>query len=114
MNMKKILLAAAFTTLAFGLAGCAQQETKPTASATGDQGTYESALAAAKAEQKKAASVGGEWRDTGKIITSAEEAAAAGDYAKAKSLADKAAEQGRLGQQQAASQVNAGNPSYLY
>lgn len=114
MIMKKFLMAAAFTTLAFGLAGCAQQETKPTAATTGDQGAYESALATAKAEQKKAASAGGEWRDTGKIIKSAEEAAAAGDYAKAKSLADKAADQGRLGQQQAASQVNAGNPSYLY
>lgn len=112
--MKKILIAAALTTAALGFAGCAQQETKPASAASGDPTAYEAALSAAKAEQKKAAAVGGEWRDTGKIITSAEEAAAAGDYAKAKSLADQAADQGRLGQQQAASQVNAGNPSYLY
>ncbi len=113
--MKKILYAAVLATATIGFAGCAQQESKPVApAASADQASYEQALAAAKAEQKKAAAVGGEWRDTGKIITSAEEAAAAGDYAKAKSLADKAADQGRMGQAQAAGQVNAGNPSYLY
>lgn len=84
------------------------------APATGDKGSYENALAAAKAEQKKAAAVGGEWRDTGKVLKSAEEAAAKGDYATAKKLADQAAFQGRMGQEQAASQVGVGNPAYLY
>ncbi|WP_078119297.1 hypothetical protein [Thiosocius teredinicola] len=109
--MKKVLLAAVVVTVALGFAGCKKQETK---SASGDKGTYEAALASAKEEQKKAAAAGGEWRDTGKIIQSAEKAAADGDYGKATSLASKAADQGRLGQEQAASQVNSGNPSYLY
>ncbi|HPQ23682.1 MAG: SoxXA-binding protein [Chromatiaceae bacterium] len=113
--MKKILLVAAITTFAFGIVGCAQQGTKEAAApATGDKGAYESALAAAKNEQKKAAAVGGEWRDTGKVLQSAEEAAAKGDYATAKKLADKAAFEGRMGQEQAASQVGVGNPAYLY
>jgi len=108
--MKHVILAAALVTLTFG---CAQQETKQ--AAAGDaQSAYQAALSAAKAEQKKAGAVGGEWRDTGKIIKAAEKAAAEGEFSKAKKLADKAAEQGRLGQQQAASQANVGNPSYLY
>jgi hypothetical protein len=115
--MHKILLAAALATAALGINGCAQQETMPAAApaaASGAEAGYQAALAAAKAEQKKAAAVGGEWRDTGKTIKQAEEAAAAGDYAKAKKLADQAAFESRMGQEQAASQVNVGNPAYLY
>jgi hypothetical protein len=114
--MKKILLSAALVAIALSFGGCAKHEMKESAAPAGDttKQAYENAIAAAKSEQKKAAAVGGEWRDTGKMIKSAEEAAAAGDYGMAKGLADKAAAQGRLGQEQAASQVNAGNPSYLY
>lgn len=109
--MKKVFLAAVIVTAALGFAGCKKQDTK---SAGGSEEAYKTAIAAAKTEQKKAAAVGGEWRDTGKIIKSAEEAAAAGDYGKATTLADKAAAQGRMGQEQVAGQVNSGNPSYLY
>ncbi|MCB1787724.1 MAG: SoxXA-binding protein [Chromatiaceae bacterium] len=124
--MKRTLFIAVLASVAFTFGGCAKKEKMDTASAeatemkaampaTGSAAdAYKAALADAKAEQAKAAKVGGEWRDTGKIIKSAEEAAAAGDYGKAKSLADKAAAQGRLGQQQAATQVNKGNPDYLY
>lgn len=113
--MKKMLLAAAFTSAVFGLVGCAQQETKQaTAAPMGDKAAYETAIAAAKADQRKAASVGGEWRDTGKVIKEAEEAAAKGDFAKAAKLAEKAAFEGRMGYEQALGQKNAGNPGYLY
>ena len=112
--MKKMLLAAALTAAAFGFTGCAQHETKETASGGTTASSYETALAAAKAEQKKAAADDAEWRDTGKMIKQAEEAAASGDYDKAQDLADKAAAQGRIAQEQAKGQVNAGNPDYLY
>lgn len=39
---------------------------------------YQSALAAARAAQKKAGSVDGEWRDTGKLLKQAEAAAKGG------------------------------------
>lgn len=79
-----------------------------------DKAEYEKALADAQAAIKIAASAGGEWRDTGKILKAAEEAAKAGDYDKAVKLANTAAFQGRMGAQQANEQVNAGNPAYLY
>ena len=71
-------------------------------------------LSAAKAAQKKASSVGGEWRDVGKFIKEAEQAAADGDFDRAKKLARKAKTQSELGYEQAVSQKGkAGNPSYL-
>ncbi len=69
---------------------------------------FEAAFAAAKAAQKKAAAVGGEWRDVGKFLKQAEQAAEAGDYAKAIKLANKAKFQGEMGYQQALSQKDAG------
>lgn len=71
------------------------------------------AIAKAEAARKKAASVNGEWRDTGKFIKQAEEAAKAGDYSKAVKLAHKAAEEGRLGYEQQVSQSELKMPSYL-
>lgn len=53
------------------------------------------AIAAAKAANERAASVDHEWRDTGKIIKSAEEAAGEEDFATAIKLAHKAEEQGK-------------------
>lgn len=111
--MKRTVWAAALA-VTFVLTGCNTQTTKEAAAPGADQAAYEAALANAKAEQKKAAAMGGEWRDTGTMIKNAESAAAAGDYAKAKKLADQAAAQGRIGQQQAAEQANVGNPAYLY
>jgi uncharacterized protein YabN with tetrapyrrole methylase and pyrophosphatase domain len=69
---------------------------------------FETAYAAAKAAQKKAASVGGEWRDIGKFLKQAEQAAEGGDYAKAIVLTNKARFQGEMGYQQALAQKDAG------
>jgi len=79
-----------------------------------DKATAEAAIAAAKAAGKEAAAVGGEWRDTGKIMKKAAEEAAAGNYGSAEKLANKAKDQYMLGKDQAMSQKNVGNPGYLY
>jgi len=71
------------------------------------------AIKEAKAAIKKAASVDGEWRDSGKIVKKASAAASKKDYAKAVKLADQAKLQGELGYKQAMDQKNAGNPPYL-
>lgn len=73
----------------------------------------EKVIAAAETAQQKAASVGGEWRDTGKIIKQAKAAAKAGDEAKALQLAETAKQQGELGYAQAMAEKDAGFPSYL-
>lgn len=72
-----------------------------------------SAIAAAEEAQKKASSVDGEWRDTGKIIKEAKAAQAEGKFDEAVKLANKAARQGELGYEQANSQKVFQTPSYL-
>jgi hypothetical protein len=69
---------------------------------------------AAQAASKEAASVGGEWRDTGIIIAKAKEMLKNGDYVAAAKLANEAAKQGHLGYQQAISQKELKMPSYLH
>lgn len=69
---------------------------------------YQTALAEAKAAQKKADSVGGEWRDIGKFLKQADLEAKAGNYNKAVKLANKAKSQAEIGYQQALEQKNAG------
>lgn len=109
--MKRITLVAAIALAgAFGLAGCHGDVKGDKAAGNSD---YEAAVAAAKAEQKKAKKVGGEWRDIGKILKKADKAAKAGDMEKAMKLVKKATFQAKMGQQQAAEQANAGNPAYL-
>jgi len=71
------------------------------------------AYAAADAARKKAGSVGGEWRDTGKILKKAKKAAEAGDLDKAMKAVKTAHFQGDMGYQQAMEQKSAGHPSYL-
>ena len=66
------------------------------------------AIDAAKAAVKKAATVDGVWRDTGKFIKKAEKLAKQGKNAEAMKLANKAKLQGELGYQQAISQAHAG------
>ncbi len=123
--MKKVLFVAALAALIAGISGCNTQTAKADAPAKAEtavaaapsgsgQAGYDAAVAAAKAEIKKASSAGGEWRDTGKLMKKADKAASKGDFDKAIKLADKARVQAVLGQEQAASQVNAGNPGYLY
>jgi hypothetical protein len=81
--------------------------------ATGSSADAEKAIAAAELARKRAASVGGEWRDTGKMIKQAKQAASSGDYAEAVRLADKARRQGDLGYEQALHEKNAGFPPYM-
>jgi hypothetical protein len=73
----------------------------------------EAAMAAAEEARKKAASVGGEWRDTAKFIKEAQDLVKAGDFAAATALADKARRQGELGYDQAMREKGAGFPDYV-
>ncbi len=77
--------------LVLGLvAGCASS---PDDAGGADQATAEQAIADAKSSNAQAKKMGAEWRDTGKMIASAEKALEAGDYAKAIDLANKAQRQ---------------------
>lgn len=67
----------------------------------------------ADAARKKAASVDGEWRDTGKIIKKAQKALDSGKITDAMKLASAAHKQGVLGYQQAMDQQTISLPSYL-
>jgi len=80
---------------------------------SGDNAAAEAAIAAAESARKKAASIDGEWRDTGKMIKKAQAALKAGDSAKAIKLAKKAENQGKLGYEQAHAQQTLKMPSYL-
>ena len=79
-----------------------------------DAAQFKQAIEKAEAAQKKAASVNGEWRDTGKIIKKAKAAAKKGDYTSAIKMANTAFRQGELGYQQAVEQQNADFPSYMF
>ena len=65
----------------------------------------EAAIAAAKDARKQAKSVGGEWRDTGKMIKKAEALLKAGKTEEATKMAEAAEAQGMLGYMQATSQT---------
>ncbi len=81
--------------LAFALAftsACATASVKPA--------DVQAAISAAKAAQKKAASVGYEWRDTGKMIKKAEALAKKGELEKAMKLAEMAKFQGEMAYKQ--------------
>jgi C4-type Zn-finger protein len=68
----------------------------------------------AKAAQKKANSVGGEWRDVDKMLKESEKAAKEGDMKKAKELAAKAKSQSEMGYEQMMAQKgNVRHPSFL-
>ena len=76
-----------------------------TASSGAFAGPADDAIADAKEAQKQADSVGGEWRDTGKMIKKAEELLAAGKADEAEQLAREAEAQGMLGYMQATGQT---------
>ncbi len=88
--------------LALGLAvGCASQQPKQEApAASGPSAAVTQAIDGAKAAIKDAKAVANIWRDTEKFLKKAEEAAAAGDEAKAIKLANKARDQARLAVEQ--------------
>ena len=68
-------------------------------------GAAEDAIADAKDAQKQAQSVGGQWRDTGKMIEQAEKLLKEGKTEEAEKLAREAEAQGMLGYMQATSQT---------
>lgn len=78
-----------------------------------DEKAYNDALAAAKAAQKAAAAEGAEWRDIGKTLKAADNAAKKGDFATAVKKADWAKVQGEMGLAQAKAQAGDVTPSYL-
>lgn len=84
------------------------------AASSGSSTAAEKAIADAEAARKKAASVGGEWRDTGKMIKDAQDLAKAGEFDKAIQLANQARRQGELGYEQAMHEKNATFPSYVH
>jgi hypothetical protein len=104
--MKKLAIVVA--TL-FILVGCGTTQEQGGEAAGGASPEVEAAIKEAEDAIKKAASVGGEWRDTsGKILKDAKAAAAKGDSNKALKLAKEAKFQGEMGYQQAKEQEKAG------
>ena len=89
------------------------KQTAKSGESSGDKAAAESAIAAAESARKKAASIDGEWRDTGKMIKKAQAALKKGDSTKAIKLANKAEKQGKLGYEQAQAQQTLKMPSYL-
>ena len=70
-----------------------------------DKLDVEKSIAAAKDAQKQANSVGGEWRDTKKMIKTAEKLLSEGKLEQADEMAREAEMQGMLGYMQATSQT---------
>ena len=66
-----------------------------------DENSFNAAYEAAQSARKKAASLSYEWRDTGKMLKKAKEAAGKGDYETAEKLAKKAEFQGEMAVAQA-------------
>jgi len=81
--------------------------------AAADASASTAAIAAAEQARKTAAKAEGEWRDVGKILKKAQQAAKKGDYATAVKLADKARDQAEMGYQQAIEQKDVGFPSIM-
>jgi len=78
-----------------------------------DDGAFKKAVAEATVAKKKAASVGGEWRDIGKFLKKAKKAAKKGKMKKAMKLVKKAKWQAEAGYKQAMAQKVVELPSYL-
>ncbi len=94
-------------TLALGLTvGCSNTSRKGDMASNSTQDAAQ-LIAEAKSALKTATKDGYAWRDTGKIIKQAEKALAAGDAAKAKSLADKALDQSQMAKKQSIEQDKA-------
>ncbi len=79
----------------------------------GDHDGLKKAVAEATAAKKKAASVGGEWRDIGKFLKKAKKAAKKGKMKKAMKLVKKAKWQAEAGYKQAMAQKVVPLPPYL-
>lgn len=96
------------------LVGCASAPSTPPmemkVESTPDAADFPTLIKQAKAAVKKAASAGGEWRDSGKFIKKAEAAFKAGKKDEAMKLAKKAKREGEMGYAQAAAQKGKAGP----
>jgi hypothetical protein len=106
--IRNLALAVALAGLCVGAVQAAQD-----AAGNDKAAEFQAAIEKAEAARKKAASVGGEWRDTGKIIKQAQTAAKKEDYSTALELAHDAYRQGELGYQQALGEKNADFPAWM-
>lgn len=102
MKIHSMMAAAALSVVL--AAGCASTGTQSSAV----EAEYNQAITAAESARQQAAKIGGEWRDTGKMIEAARKAAGEGKYDEALSLAEQARVQSVLGYEQAMSQQAAG------
>jgi hypothetical protein len=73
----------------------------------------ERAISEAEEAREKAAAVGGEWRDTAKMIQSATKLLDTRQYTKASGIAKEAKLQAELGYEQAMNEKDAGFPEYM-
>ena len=103
--LKNIAMMAVVTAVSVGCASTQQEQHQPKedhhAAHHKGPSACEKALAHAEAARKKAASVGGEWRDIKKILKKAKKAKKAGNESKCIKLATKARRQGEIGYAQA-------------
>ncbi|MCG8426759.1 MAG: hypothetical protein MI754_05300 [Chromatiales bacterium] len=115
MQKTKYLGILVLATILIGGIGCATAGSEKSAAMKTEMTAdgAKQAIAAAKAAQKKAASVSGEWRDTGKIIKAAEKALKEGDVKTAIKLANKARVQGERGYEQMMAQKDLRLPAYF-
>jgi len=108
--MKKLAILLAVSTLALG--GCSWlpwSSSTPSAASAGGAVTKDSVaatIAAAEAAQKKANALGGEWRDTEKLIKEAKAALEKGELDSAMKLAKTAEDEAKLGELQASENKN--------
>ena len=98
MKLKKTAMYLGVVTLVVSLAAVCSTTEEKAANAT--SASVEKTIADAKAALTEAEKGGYAWRDTGKFIKQAEEAAAAGDLEKASKLSHKALEQSELAKKQ--------------
>ena len=119
--MKNVIILAFIASLLVFTIGCTSSEAvvqKPEAVDLNTRiNTIESEIQAminhAEKARKKAASVGGEWRDIHKFIKKAKKALAAGKYEKAIALAKKSIRQAEMGYKQMMDQKNSYMPGYF-
>jgi hypothetical protein len=108
--MKKHLLITAITLWSGTLLATSSLHKAPEPSTPAN---YATTLKAAKTAYKQALARKNAWRDTGKLIKSAEQAAQQGDMQRANKLAEQARQQGQAAIIQSQEQADVGNPSYL-
>jgi outer membrane murein-binding lipoprotein Lpp len=111
MKIRLILALFAATTILLG--GCASTSTTDAQSSTpaAEMAAFQKSYNRVEEAVERADSVGGEWRDTSKLMKSAKAAAEAGDFTKAQKMLDEAMTEAEMAYDQAMAQKDAG-PHY--